>query len=43
MRRRGTELSLLIAVAGVLQLAVGVGIAYVAGFSRVHAVLGHFR
>jgi hypothetical protein len=43
MKRRGTELSLLIALAAVLRLAAGVGMAYVAGFSRVHAVLGHFR
>ena len=40
--RRGVELALLIALAALLELAAGVGLAYVAGFSRVHAVLGGF-
>ena len=43
IRRRRTELSLLIIFAALLQLAAGTGLAYVAGFSRVHAVLGEFR
>jgi hypothetical protein len=43
IKRRGAELCVLIALATLLQLAAGVGMAYVAGFSRVHAVLGHFR
>ena len=40
VERHGSELALLIALAGLLELAAGVGLAYVAGFSRVHAVLG---
>jgi uncharacterized membrane protein YbhN (UPF0104 family) len=43
VRRRGAELSLLIALAALLQLAAGVGLAYVAGFSQVRAVLEDFR
>jgi undecaprenyl-diphosphatase len=39
MERRGTELAWLIALAALLDLAAGVGLAYVAGFSRVRAVL----
>jgi len=40
VQRGGAELALLIALAALLELAAGVGLAYVAGFSRVHAVLG---
>lgn len=40
--RRGSELTMLLVLAAVLQLAAGVGLAYVAGFSSVRAVLGHF-
>lgn len=43
LERHGAELSLLIALAALLQLAAGIGLAYVAGFSDVHAVLGGFR
>jgi len=43
MSRRGAGLSLLIALAVLLQLAAGVGLAYVAGFSRIGAVLGNLR
>jgi uncharacterized membrane protein YbhN (UPF0104 family) len=43
IRRRGAELSLLIAFAVLLQLAAGVGLAYVAGFSRVGAALNDVR
>lgn len=42
MERRGTELAMLMVLAAVLQLAAGVGLAYVAGFSSVRAVLGDF-
>ena len=41
--RRGTELTLLMLAAAILQVAAGVGLAYVAGFSSVRAVLGHFN
>jgi hypothetical protein len=40
--RRGTELAMLLVLAAALQLAAGVGLAYVAGFSSVRAVLGDF-
>ena len=43
MSRRGAELSLLIALAVLLQLAAGVGLAYVAGFSQVSAALGNIH
>lgn len=43
IRRRGAELSLLITLAALLQLAAGAGLAYVAGFSGVRAALGDFR
>jgi hypothetical protein len=43
MSRRGAGLSLLIALAVLLQLAAGVGLAYVAGFSQVSAALGNIR
>ncbi len=41
--RRGSELTMLLVLAAVLDLAAGVGLAYVAGFSSVRAVLGHFN
>jgi uncharacterized membrane protein YbhN (UPF0104 family) len=40
MRRCGAGLSVLIALAALLELAAGAGLAYVAGFSRVRSVLG---
>jgi hypothetical protein len=40
--RRGTALTVLLVLAAVLQLSAGVGLAYVAGFSSVRAVLGDF-
>src|SRR6266446_3213338 len=43
MSRCGAGLSLLIALAVLLQLAAGVGLAYVAGFSQVAAALGNIR
>ena len=43
LKRRGSVLALLVALAAALELAAGVGWAYVAGFSRVLAVLGDFR
>jgi uncharacterized membrane protein YbhN (UPF0104 family) len=43
MSRRGAGLSLLITLALLLQLAAGVGLAYVAGFSQVSAALGNIR
>ncbi len=43
MSRRGAGLSLFIALAVLLQLAAGVGLAYVAGFSQVSAALGTVR
>jgi hypothetical protein len=43
VRRRGTELALLLALAAFLQLAAGVGLAYLAGFSDIRAVLGNFH
>jgi hypothetical protein len=43
INRRGTELAMLLVLAAVLQLAAGVGLAYVAGFSSVRAVLGDFH
>lgn len=39
MRRRGGGLSVLIALAALLELAAGTGLAYVVGFSRVRSVL----
>jgi uncharacterized membrane protein YbhN (UPF0104 family) len=39
LRRRGTSIAALVALAAVLQLAAGVGLAYVAGFGRVRDVL----
>jgi uncharacterized membrane protein YbhN (UPF0104 family) len=43
MSRCGAGLSVLIALAVLLQLAAGVGLAYVAGFSQVSAALGNIR
>jgi uncharacterized membrane protein YbhN (UPF0104 family) len=43
MSRCGAGLSLLIALAVLLQLAAGTGLAYVAGFSQVSAALGNIR
>ncbi len=40
VERHGAELALLIALAALLELAAGVGLAYVAGFSQVRAVVG---
>jgi uncharacterized membrane protein YbhN (UPF0104 family) len=42
MRRRGSELSSLVVLAVALEVAAGVGLAYLAGFSNVHAVLRSF-
>ena len=43
IQRRGSALALLMALAALLQLAAGVGLAYVANFSSVRAVLGNFQ
>ena len=43
VHRRGTELALLVLLAALLQLAAGTGLAYLAGFSRVQAALGHLH
>jgi hypothetical protein len=40
VERHGAELALLVALAALLELAAGVGLAYVAGFSQVRAVVG---
>ena len=42
LRRRGSVLAVLAGVAIVLELAAGTGLAYVAGWSQVRAVLGDF-
>jgi hypothetical protein len=42
LRRGANELILTIVLAVLLELAAGIGLAYVAGFDRVHAVLGAF-
>jgi uncharacterized membrane protein YbhN (UPF0104 family) len=42
LRRRGSELSLLVVLAVALEVAAGVGLAYLAGFSNVQAVLRSF-
>jgi len=42
LERRGGALALLVGAATVLELAAGAGLAYVAGFSKVRAVLGNF-
>jgi hypothetical protein len=43
LERRGTELTMLVVLAAVLQMAAGVGLAYVAGLSSVRVVLGDFH
>jgi hypothetical protein len=43
MQRRGSTLAKLLALAALLDLAAGVGIAYVAGFAQVRAALGDFH
>ena len=43
LERRGPALAMLLALAAALQLAAGVGLAYVAGFSSVHAALANFH
>lgn len=42
LTHRASTLWALILVAALLELAAGAGLAYLAGFSRVRAVLGHF-
>lgn len=42
IQRRGTAITMLLILGAALQLAAGVGLAYVAGFANVRAVLGHF-
>ncbi|MBV9447826.1 MAG: hypothetical protein JO345_18225 [Streptosporangiaceae bacterium] len=43
IERRGPALAMLLVLAAALQLAAGTGMAYVAGFSSVHALLGDFQ
>jgi hypothetical protein len=43
MRPRGIMLASLVGVAILLELAAGVGLAYLAGWSEVRAVLGNFH
>lgn len=43
INRRGSAIALLLLLAVVLQLAAGVGLSYVAGFSSVRAALGDFH
>lgn len=43
LERRGTELTLLAVLAVLLELAAGTGLAYLAGFARVQAVLSGFQ
>jgi len=43
IQRRGAALAMLLGLAAVLQAAAAVGLAYVAGFSSVRAVLGNFH
>ncbi len=43
IERRGSALAMLLLLAAALQLAAGAGLAYVAGFSSVRAVLGDFQ
>ncbi len=43
IERRGSQLAMLLVLAAVLDLAAGVGLAYVAGFSSVRAALGGFQ
>jgi hypothetical protein len=42
IQRRGSALTLLIAIAVLLELAAGTGLAYLAGFDKVRAVAGRF-
>jgi hypothetical protein len=42
VRRRGSALAVLIAVAVLLELAAGTGLAYLAGFDKVRAAAGRF-
>jgi hypothetical protein len=42
LERRGTELTPLAVLAVFLELAAGTGLAYLAGFARVQAVLSDF-
>lgn len=42
LERGWRALALLLAAATLLELAAGTGLAFVAGFGRVHAALGHF-
>ncbi|MGH3160162.1 MAG: hypothetical protein ACRDNF_26820 [Streptosporangiaceae bacterium] len=42
LNQRGTQISLLIVLAVLLELAAGTGLAYIAGFSAVQHVLPHF-
>jgi hypothetical protein len=42
VRRRGSALAVLIAVAVLLELAAGTGLAFLAGFDKVRAVAGRF-
>lgn len=43
LERRASKLALIVALAALLQVAAGVGLAYVAGFSEVHKVLAAFE
>lgn len=43
LQTRGTELTLLVALAVFLELAAGTGLAYLAGFDKVRGVLGNFQ
>jgi uncharacterized membrane protein YbhN (UPF0104 family) len=43
VERQGSELAVLIVLAALLELAAGVGLAYVAGFSRARAVVSDVR
>src|ERR1700749_1719462 len=42
LQRRGSVLALLVGVAILLELAAGVGLGYLAGWSKIGAVLGDF-
>ena len=43
LNRRGTEVALLVGLAVFLELAAGTGLAYLAGFEKVRAVLSSFQ
>jgi len=43
LNRRGTEVALLVGLALFLELAAGTGLAYLAGFGKVGAVLANFQ